>query len=284
MFKCDASFLLLSSPGSNASNEMYKLLDFLSEAGVDCKIATHPIELAIRSSPQNSRLIIIDGTDDLTFDVYALTAVLCCFRNATIALIVDNTPSARVRGLRSGAHICLPLMSVTSALGPTLLDAIGRVSGELTPAPEGQLTAQRRDQAHTPSLYPLLTESSNTSQARKPPTVAEGPPSSWTLTNGGWRLISPSGVSLQLTSAERDLMTQFSSAPGVTVLHEEFSTSGAAPTNGRSLSAVVSRLRRKCHALGVSLPIHSRRGKGYEFMVHSDFDEPYVYSRYRMGE
>lgn len=63
-FKFDTTFLLLSEPSSEASIAILDLLDFLCDIGFECKIATHPTQLAIRAAKGQQRIIVVDGTDD----------------------------------------------------------------------------------------------------------------------------------------------------------------------------------------------------------------------------
>lgn len=255
MSNFDVTFLFLSRPSSNASIEMSRLLDVLIEAGLNCKIATNPTELVLGTPHENSQLIIIDGTDDSEFNVYELAAILRCSRNTVVALLVDDRSTSHIRGLHSGAHVCLPLVLGAAMLGIRLLDAIKHATTKRIPPPVVTVmprTGRDSKSARPKSMARHTTELQMTSEEH----------AMWNLKGAGWQLISPTGVQIKLTNTERQLMERFFSAPGVTVPHEEFYQTSIRAQN---VSTAISRLRRKCQARGLNLPIHADHGKGYVF-------------------
>ena len=88
----------------------------------------------------------------------------------------------------------------------------------------------------------------------------------------GWTLVAPDGRSLGLTTAEREFMTALLSAPGYRLTRQELQSRGVGQGDGgadgqasRGLDVMVSRLRRKALAAGISLPVRSVRRWGYMF-------------------
>ncbi|MDX3906386.1 MAG: hypothetical protein QHC78_11925 [Pigmentiphaga sp.] len=92
-------------------------------------------------------------------------------------------------------------------------------------------------------------------------------PSRWILADQGFSLVPPKGKTVHLTRAERTLLLWFSQAPNGLITHDAIeSAEPDVPFQTRTLvSVIVSRLRTKCAAVGIELPITSRRGLGYQF-------------------
>jgi len=97
-------------------------------------------------------------------------------------------------------------------------------------------------------------------------------PGRWMLRDLGWTLVAPDGRSLGLTTAEREFMTALLSAPGYRLTRQELQSRGVGQSDGgadgqasRGLDVMVSRLRRKALAAGISLPVRSVHRWGYMF-------------------
>jgi DNA-binding response OmpR family regulator len=101
--------------------------------------------------------------------------------------------------------------------------------------------------------------------------------SKWRLANQGWRLLSPDGNQLALTSGERQLLMMWLAAKDGVISKASLLTpgevgnlhDGAVSRKAVQLAVTISRLRRKAAAQGMRLPIHSVRGIGYCFDVDS---------------
>lgn len=88
----------------------------------------------------------------------------------------------------------------------------------------------------------------------------------WRLADGGWRLISPSGVGINLTSSERFFLEHFVGQVDKRLSREELLEKNAALTqNSRAIDSLISRLRRKVMQKNLHLPIKSVHGWGYSF-------------------
>jgi DNA-binding response OmpR family regulator len=100
---------------------------------------------------------------------------------------------------------------------------------------------------------------------------ANSPP--WQLRDGGWTLMSPQGLRLELTTLERKFMLALFSAPSRSLARADLlalapstGDGGEQPTSSpRGVDVMVSRLRRKAQALGMPLPLRSVRRWGYMF-------------------
>lgn len=88
----------------------------------------------------------------------------------------------------------------------------------------------------------------------------------WRLADGGWRLISPSGVGINLTSSERFFLEHFVGQVDKCLSREELLEKNTALTqNSRAIDSLISRLRRKVMQKNLHLPIKSVHGWGYSF-------------------
>lgn len=93
--------------------------------------------------------------------------------------------------------------------------------------------------------------------------------STWSFDPVNWRLTTPNGMAVPLTTAEYCFLNAVLTTPGASVAFDDIIRSrGKAATNAsrRSLEAVVTRLRRKVEEQsGFSLPVKSVRSVGYVF-------------------
>lgn len=91
--------------------------------------------------------------------------------------------------------------------------------------------------------------------------------SGWRLSDDGWLLSSPSGVSISLSVAERSFLQMLAQHLGITVSREALIKALGHPADdvfSNRLDMLVSRLRRKvAQATDEKLPLHSVRGIGF---------------------
>ncbi|MCU4122398.1 response regulator transcription factor [Variovorax sp. N23] len=98
-----------------------------------------------------------------------------------------------------------------------------------------------------------------------PPAAAPG----WLLKEGDWLLCDPAGRQLKLTTIERAFTAQLFQAEGAVVSRDQLIESiGGNPQefDPKRLDVVASRLRRKAGQAGLSLPLHTVRGEGFQFV------------------
>lgn len=90
----------------------------------------------------------------------------------------------------------------------------------------------------------------------------------WVLKEGDWILHDPEGRSLRLTMSERAIVSSLFKQRNKPVDRTQLATALGGDLEHFDLQrvdAVVSRLRRKATAAGMSLPLHAVRGTGYQF-------------------
>jgi DNA-binding response OmpR family regulator len=101
------------------------------------------------------------------------------------------------------------------------------------------------------------------------PVHRDEPTPPWKLDLRQWRLTTPGGHDIGLSSGEMSLLATLFREPGKTHLRDDLraQSSGAADNGvGRSLDVQISRLRRKVEdASSMTLPLRSSRGAGYVF-------------------
>ncbi|WYX23017.1 helix-turn-helix domain-containing protein [Achromobacter xylosoxidans] len=89
---------------------------------------------------------------------------------------------------------------------------------------------------------------------------------SWRLCDNEWTLVSPAGPGVSLTPMERAVLKGMHAHAERLIRRADFAVASLdIPGNGRALDLVISRLKRKGAAAGLSIPIRSLRGKGYSF-------------------
>lgn len=96
--------------------------------------------------------------------------------------------------------------------------------------------------------------------------TAREPLPPWRLVDGGWRLLTPSGESCNLTSSERFFLESFVGQVDKRVSREELlQQSPSLNQDSRAIDSLISRLRRKVQAKKQYLPIKAIHGWGYSF-------------------
>ena len=91
----------------------------------------------------------------------------------------------------------------------------------------------------------------------------------WQFDPLNWLLAAPSGVEVELTTAEYCVVSAFAETPGISVSSDQLMLAlgkAAAETNRRSLDSTLSRLRKKIEGrTGMPLPVKAVRSIGYVF-------------------
>lgn len=88
----------------------------------------------------------------------------------------------------------------------------------------------------------------------------------WLLKQDGWILEDPHGCQLHLTTAERAFVGCLIASRGAPASRDELLESlGDNPRDAdpHRIDVLVNRLRRKAASLGIGLPLHAVRGRGY---------------------
>ncbi|MET0240253.1 MAG: response regulator transcription factor [Sphingobium sp.] len=91
----------------------------------------------------------------------------------------------------------------------------------------------------------------------------------WTLDMTSWTLGAPNGATIELSSAEYQLLLPLLAKPGEAASRDVINArlgKPRLPADNRSLDVLVSRVRRKIEtSTGIALPLRSARGSGYVF-------------------
>lgn len=95
----------------------------------------------------------------------------------------------------------------------------------------------------------------------------------WRFAENAWKLVSPEGEEVALTTTERAFMLALASSQERSATHEQllkaagsFLATEAEGAKRERLSVLVSRLRRKFQARNLELPVRSLHGTGYMFV------------------
>jgi DNA-binding response OmpR family regulator len=111
-----------------------------------------------------------------------------------------------------------------------------------------------------------------------PTTTGTATMSEWRLKDGGWRLVSPGGVAIALTAAERSMLTMLVSEDGQPVSRESLLHAlnrNAQGFDPHRMEMMIHRLRKKALAqAGERLPLLTVRGLGY--LLACDSEMPVV--------
>jgi DNA-binding response OmpR family regulator len=99
----------------------------------------------------------------------------------------------------------------------------------------------------------------------KRPPAATGS-GAWLLKQDGWILEDPHGCEMHLTTAERAFVGCLIASRGAPASRDELLENlGDNPRDAdpHRIDVLVNRLRRKAASLGIALPLHAVRGRGY---------------------
>ncbi|MFY2643507.1 EAL domain-containing protein [Achromobacter insuavis] len=175
------------------------------------------------------------------------------FSHSTIIAIRHiESPAVRINALLAGADSCYGTRISYSEVAAAIQSA------------QRKLTLCQPAAAAAPRRPDVAAE----------PVVAE---QSWRLCDNDWTLVSPAGPGVSLTPMERAVLKGMYGHPERIIRRADFAAASLdIPGNGRALDLVISRLKRKGVAAGMTIPIRSLRGKGYSFSatLAQDGSEP----------
>ncbi|WP_263915703.1 winged helix-turn-helix domain-containing protein [Achromobacter sp. 79A6] len=165
------------------------------------------------------------------------------FSHSTIIAIRNiESPAVRINALLAGADSCYG----TSISYSEVAAAIQSAQRKLSLCLPAQSAARRVETPGVPEI-----------------SVAD---KAWRLCDNEWTLLSPAGAGVSLTPMERAVLKGMQGHPDKVVRRSDFAVDDMdIPGNGRALDLVISRLKRKGEAAGLSIPIRSMRGSGYSF-------------------
>jgi len=208
-------------------------------------------------------LIVLTGT---LSRVHIATAQLRAMRPALgiIVMAAFADADARVRTLLCGADACLDINTGSMELAAVFQSLMRRGSTEMT-------AEAMADTAPTPKMVPAEGCVAVEPAALVEPTAAA---SCWRLASKGWMLITPTGLELPLTTAERSFVLRLVRAHDKKISREALITDGLhsgeasdSERRGRFVDVMLSRMRRKATANHMQLPIKAVHGWGYMLTV-----------------
>jgi len=179
------------------------------------------------------RLVLLDFAWRDQIDALSVAARLRAASSVGIVVLTGSAPVDRVRSLQCGADACVGAPQDIEEIAAQL-HALARRMGQ--------------------SAY------DGGEDDRESET-----PAAWQLINHGWTLVTPTGRTLNLTSAERLLFRSLAATPDRVVGRQEWVEEDTTGRSSRWLDVMVSRLRRKAQSHNIHLPIRVVRGKGYVF-------------------
>lgn len=163
-----------------------------------------------------------------------------------------------------GIEIARYLRGLSSSLGIVMYTGRGRTADRVR-----GLRAGVDAYLVKPADMDEVIETLRNVHGRQAHRVADMPADSgWRLVQRDWALSTPSGATVALTQAERQILAILLANPGQPVAREALIASLTGDVDGfdpHRLEVLVYRLRRKCREVGEVLPLQSVRGVGYLF-------------------
>lgn len=237
----------------------------LSHFGFDCRSVDSHAELTSLLGLEHYDFCVLDASVDpeavlatvalLRADVTTGVTGAVGTGTAGIGIVLLTTPDqieTRIHGLLIGADTYVSLPSQPRELAAIMLSIARRIGAS----------------SRTPEVTSLGWQSSRTVASTN----------AWQLTDDDTLLISPDGIRLDLSFAERVLVAAMADRPGQTLSREfighlldETLLQGdggkLAPRAPQRVSMLVSRLRKKSMRAGAALPLRVVRGSGYAFVA-----------------
>lgn len=102
----------------------------------------------------------------------------------------------------------------------------------------------------------------------RPVTVSRCPSPEWALVESGWVITDGRGHRLRLTTSEQRILSRLLVERGAIVERHDLVVALGEDIyefNYAHLDTIVSRLRRRAKKVGIVLPLHAIRGKGFTF-------------------
>lgn len=207
------------------------LVPRLAAAGFEAHGMASALELYRAMTMRRYDLVLLDAVlpDE---DGYRIAAHLRGLSSSTGIVMLTGLGSApdRVRGLRAGVDAYLHKPTDIETVIATLRNLKRRVEASLAQTPVAQT-------------------------------------SRWRLEETGWRLVAPDGTVIEMSPAERQVLSVLAAQPGVPVPRETLIERLVKDVDGfdpHRLEMLLYRLRNKCSKLtGEKLPLKAVRGTGY---------------------
>lgn len=198
------------------------------------------------------------------FAVHGMASALDLYRAMTARrydLVLLDVALPDENGFSIAAH----LRSLSSSIGIVMLTGFGseqdRMRG-LRAGVDAYLRKPTELETLTATLWNLKRRVGAAPAA--PPAVQAR---RWSLDEGTWRIATPNGAEVEISQAERQVLSMLAAQPGVPIKREaliEQLVENVHDFDPHRLEMLIYRLRRKClkHA-GEELPLRAVRGIGY---------------------
>lgn len=228
--------------------------------------------LVVEDDPEMRDEILVPGLRDAGFNVMGAGSAIETYRSM---LARDFSVFILDIGLpdEDGLTIANHLRKLTDA-GIVILTGSKRGKADRIRALEGGADAYITKPVDVDVLAANIRSLLRRIGQRKQRHVPAAPPPGWHLTSDGWNLISPGGVKVQLTHAERLFIGLLTTSAGEAVSREAIIvrlTESIHDFDPHRLEMLVHRLRRKASTTTEeSLPLNSIRGVGYVFLTGAD--------------
>lgn len=270
---------------SCAVEYMLGLYKTIKGEGMDCRLATHPLELLMGAHKEQPAAYLLAVTDVFNSELPVVVHALRSYGSAYIAMRVSDPEDRQYDRIASAVDLQIPAYFEPAAAAALFTSRLRQwlqgVPGSnqerylkwICPTHE----IYDRQQGCPGPEFPYSRIHPRCFEEIRPPAPAPALNSmGWVLCCSGWVLKSPKGHAISLSASERQILVWFSqSEDGFIPLHEcSPLLSEGPPMNKRSLAVVISRLRAKCSALGLAVPIFTQRGKGYQFAQPLTVDAP----------
>lgn len=227
----------------------------LSHFGFDTRSVDSPAELTSLLGLERYDFCVLDASREpeaVLASVARLRADAGTGGVGIVLLTDTDQVETRIHGLLIGADTYLSLPSQPRELAAVMLSVARRMASG-TRVPEAA------------SFGPHLPRPAASTNV-------------WHLTDDDTLLISPEGVRLDLSFAERVLVAAMADRPGQTLSREficslldetllQGDSGRLVPRAPQRVSMLVSRLRKKSARAGAALPLRVVRGSGYAFVV-----------------
>ena len=236
-----------------------------SDAGIEPEMAADRVTLAVVEDDEEFReALLVPGLASAGFSVDGMASALDLYRAMTarrydLVLLDVGLPDD------DGFSIARHLRGLSATVGIVMLtgyvSAHDRMRG-LEAGVDAYLTKPVEMDVLRATLRNLARRVAPGSAAPEP--GAEG---QWRLDDSGWCIVSPGGIEVAMSLAEKQVMSTLAAAPGMEVRRERLIArlvENVHDFDPHRLEMLVYRLRKKCLKLTrQELPLRAVRGVGY---------------------
>jgi len=276
---------------------MLDIHDSIQQENINCRVATNSRELmwGLREEPYGA--YFLDCTEVFNNDLVVAVEALHRYGSAYMAIRTSDRNPVDLKITATRSDLQIPDYFKPAAAAALFMAGVRQrlrdrhtLARSAPPLPEGHIyspatTPPRAAREYAANIAPAHDPSriyglnnpispvpppprSNMAVYEKadPPIYGRGG-ADWLLRDRGWTLQSPKGQSVPLSTLERQLLLWFGEAEDGLITHgkEDRKLESGTVMNKRLLVVLISRLRAKCAAAGLAIPIYTHHRKGYQF-------------------